>query len=102
MLCRTLIVVVCAACWLSLSVEGTDTTIIGGMTRGMDADALEVVGERVRLKGIDALEREQFCENAGGNLYPCGQIALQALREHIGDDKVMCASVRSATSYDRA
>ena len=34
---------------------------------------LEVISERVRLKGIDAPEKGQLCENASGNLYPCGQ-----------------------------
>ena len=101
MLLRILIVVVCVAGWLP-SVEGADTTIIGGETRVIDGDTLEVKGERVRLQGIDAPEKGQSCENASGELYPCGQVAILALRERIGDRNVSCAIDAQRDRYGRA
>ena len=99
---RVLIVFACMACWLLTSVAGADTTIIGGATRVIEADTLEVIGERVRLKGIDAPEKGQLCENASGNLYPCGQAALRALRGHIGDSKAVCGIDPQPDRYGRA
>ena len=100
---RNLIILTCMACWLLLPSPGNaDTTIIGGATRVIDADALEVKGERVRLKGIDAPEGRQFCERASGTLYPCGQAAIRALREWIGDGKVVCAIDSQRDRYGRA
>ncbi len=61
-----------------------------------------MIGERVRLKGIDAPERNQLCENATGNLYPCGQAATRVLRQHIGDGKVVCAIDPRRDRYGRA
>ena len=61
---RVLIVVVCMACWLLPSIGGANTTVIGGATRVIDADTPEVIGERVRLKGIDAPEKGPLCGNA--------------------------------------
>ena len=79
----------CSACCPCLA--SPDTTIIGGATRVIDADTLDVKGERVRLKGIDAQEGRQFCERASGTLYPCGQAAIRTLRERIGDGRVACS-----------
>ena len=97
-----LIVVVCMTCWLAPLTEGADTTIIGGATRVIDGDTLMVIGERVRLKGIDAPEKGQFCENASGDLYPCGQAATRALREYIGNGKVVCGIDPQRDRYGRA
>ena len=56
---RILIVVVCVACLPLKSVEGADTIMIGGETRVIDKDTLEVKGERVRLRSINTPERDQ-------------------------------------------
>ena len=99
---RPFILCTLMACWLLLPLPGNaDTTIIGGPTRVIDADTLEVKGERVRLKGIDAPETPQMCERASGTLYPCGQAAIRALRERIGDGTVACA-IDSRDRYGRA
>ena len=101
LLSRILIIIVCVAGWL-LAVEGADTTIIGGETRVIDGDTLEVKGERVRLQGIDAPEKGQSCENGSGELYPCGQVAILALRERIGKGNVVCAIDAARDRYGRA
>ena len=89
---RPFILCTLMACWLLLPLLGSaDTTIIGGAARVIDADTLEVKGERVRLQGIDAPETRQMCERASGILYPCGLAATRALHERIGDGNVSCA-----------
>lgn len=103
MLQRFLIICACMACWpLLSSVHAADTTIIGGTTRVIDADTLEVIGERVRLKGIDAPEKRQLCGNEAGDLYLCGQVAIRAMRERIGDGKVVCGIDQQRDRYGRA
>jgi endonuclease YncB( thermonuclease family) len=101
-LLRTLIVVACMASGLLPLVEDADTTIIGGETRVIDGDTLEVKGERVRLQGVDAPEKGQSCESASGKRYPCGQEAIRALRERIGESKVACAIDAQRDRYGRA
>ena len=46
--------------------------ILGSVPRIVDADTLEVAGQKVRLQGIDAPESAQSCRQAGGHRYPCG------------------------------
>ena len=54
---RVLIVFTCMACWLLPSVAGADTTIIGGATRVIDADTLEVrTGRRDRASQEDCCD----------------------------------------------
>ena len=101
-LLRTLIVVACMASGLLPLVEGADTTINGGETRVIDGDTLEAKGERVRLQGIDAPEKGQSCESASGKRYPCGQEAIRALPERIGESKVACAIDAQRDRYGRA
>ena len=101
MLQRFLISFLCVA-FCALVSNGADTTTIGGITRVIDGDTLEVVGERVRLKGIDAPEMGQRCRNASGNLYFCGRAAAVALRERIGDGEVVCEIESQRDRYGRA
>ena len=70
---KRFLIVLCLALWLLLPLLGlADTTFIGGRTRVIDADTLDVKGERVRLESIDAPEARQMCERASGAMYPCG------------------------------
>ncbi|MGP6086645.1 thermonuclease family protein [Antarctobacter jejuensis] len=45
---------------------------IAGPLRVVDGDTLVVGDTRIRLHGIDALERDQMCGGKGGYLWPCG------------------------------
>lgn len=59
--------------------------------RVVDGDSLELGGQRVRLKGIDALELHQTCRDAGGAGIACGQEARAALAALVADGPVRCS-----------
>ena len=71
------------------------------MPRIVDADTLEVAGQKVRLQGIDAPESGQSCRPAGGPRYSCGEQATEALRTRIGPDAVTC-TIEGRDRYMRA
>ena len=75
--------------------------ILGSVPRIVDADTLEVAGQKVRLQGIDAPESGQSCRQAGGQRYPCGDHATQALQTRIGPDAVTC-TIEGRDRYLRA
>ena len=75
--------------------------ILGSVPRIVDADTLEVAGQKVRLQGIDAPESAQSCRQAGDHRYQCGEHATQALRTRIGPDAVTC-TIEGRDRYMRA
>ena len=75
--------------------------IRGSRPRVVDADTLEVAGQRVRLQGIDAPESAQSCRQPTGKSYLCGDRATQALRERIGTGTVTC-KIAGRDRYNRA
>jgi endonuclease YncB( thermonuclease family) len=63
---------------------------LAGQASVIDADTIEIHGERVRLEGIDAPESRQTCTDAAGAEYRCGQVAALALADLIGRAAVTC------------
>lgn len=61
-----------------------------GQASIVDADTIEIHGERIRLEDIDAPESRQTCTDAAGAEYRCGQVAALALAERIGRATVTC------------
>lgn len=60
-----------------------------GVARIGDGDSLELAGERIRLRGIDAPEYSQTCRKAGAD-YPCGRQSRDALRRLIEGRQISC------------
>ena len=70
-----------------------------GRAHIVDGDTLDVDGERVRLFGIDAPERRQFCEDADGRRYACGRAAARALAALTAGRTLTCTPLDRR--YDR-
>jgi endonuclease YncB( thermonuclease family) len=62
-----------------------------GRATVLDGDTLVVRGKVIGLGGVVAPRSTQTCETAGGQKYPCGKIAAEALANRIGDTGVACA-----------
>ncbi|HEY2134514.1 MAG TPA: thermonuclease family protein [Xanthobacteraceae bacterium] len=56
----------------------------------VDGDTIHVAGNRIRLEGIDAPERDQSCNDADGRAWLCGQAATRQLRERIRGQSLTC------------
>jgi endonuclease YncB( thermonuclease family) len=73
---------------------------ISGVASVVDADTLDVHGERIRLVGIDAPESKQQCRDAGGEFYRCGQVAALALDTWLNSNPVTC-KIEDKDRYSR-
>jgi endonuclease YncB( thermonuclease family) len=65
-----------------------------------DADTLTIGGTAYRLDGIDAPEIDQNCIDASG-VYPCGQLALEALEGLVGSRRVHCEDLGQDPKYPK-
>ena len=70
-----------------------------GAARIIDADTVEIAGEKLRLEGIDAPESRQTCKR-DGKRYDCGKEATAALRVKIGKASISCKG-DTRDQYDR-
>jgi endonuclease YncB( thermonuclease family) len=80
--------------------EGGPPPRIAGPVRVIDGDSLEVAGRRVRLIGIDALERSQTCRDRAGATIACGRQAQAALEALLRGGTVAC-EVLGEDRFDR-
>lgn len=85
-LCLTLLLLLCP-----MSAEAETLT---GKPYVTDGDTVKVSGERIRLEGIDAPERNQRCKDASGKSYDCGIVSTAALRNKIGRDSITCEGTK--------
>lgn len=84
--------------WKALGIAGllavlaspVSAETLAGQATVIDADTVEIHGERIRLLGIDAPESLQTCTDAAGAEYRCGQVAALALADKIGRAVVTC------------
>lgn len=56
----------------------------------VDGDTIKISGNSVRLDGIDAPEKRQQCRDSSGEIYNCGVVVTEALKEKIGENSVFC------------
>ncbi|MCC2111114.1 MAG: thermonuclease family protein [Hyphomicrobiales bacterium] len=70
-----------------------DLREVHGKVRVVDGDSLAVLGERVRLEGIDAPELGQTCWNEDRE-YACGSDARHHLADLIKGRAVLCSGAR--------
>ncbi|MGN7870015.1 thermonuclease family protein [Paracoccus sp. 22332] len=75
--------------------------ILSGQVRVIDADSLEVDGRSVRLFGIDAVEKNQTCQDRRGREWPCGRHATEKLAAALDGQTVRCL-VQDTDRYGRA
>ncbi len=63
---------------------------IAGTASVIDADTLEIRGERIRLVGVDAPESGQKCLDVSRKFVRCGTVAANALDKWIDRASVSC------------
>jgi endonuclease YncB( thermonuclease family) len=63
-----------------------------GRAYAVDGDTIRLAGQRVRLVGIDAPEREQSCTDASGEAWACGEVARTAMTKLLAAGTVDCAA----------
>ena len=71
-----------------------------GSASVIDADTLEIRGERIRLVGIDAPESGQKCLDSSRKFVRCGTMAANALDRWINRDPVSC-DIEGTDRYGR-
>lgn len=59
-----------------------------GGARVLDGDTFDLAGERIRLQGVDAFERDQTCAGR-----PCGEASRRALQRLVSGRQVSCRPV---------
>nr|WP_214474384.1 thermonuclease family protein [Mesorhizobium sp. dw_380] len=74
---------------------------MGGRASVIDGDTIEIAGQRIRFNGIDAPESRQYCNDAKGFEYPCGQQAAQALDEFLAASRPLYCSFVDRDRYGR-
>jgi endonuclease YncB( thermonuclease family) len=75
---------------LVIAATPSSAETLAGQATVIDADTVEIHGERIRLLGIDAAESRQVCTDAAGAEYRCGKVAAFALADKIGRAVVTC------------
>jgi endonuclease YncB( thermonuclease family) len=73
---------------------------LAGFGEAVDGDSLLLAGRKVRLKGVDAPELNQSCQNRVGRDYACGVEAKRWLRATLLRGAVRCR-IEGSDRYGR-
>lgn len=71
------------------------------VTKVVDGDSLRSGPLKIRLHGIDAPERKQKCRTAGGEEWPCGTAATNAMKKIIGTTAQLACTLLDVDRYGR-
>jgi endonuclease YncB( thermonuclease family) len=75
---------------LLLASSAANAETFAGRASVIDADTIDIHGQRIRLLDIDAPESRQPCIRPDGAEWRCGQKAALALADWIGTSTVSC------------
>lgn len=90
-ICSVLIAFLLAAPLWALQPE------ITGRPRVIDADTIEVAGQRIRLGGIDAPEMAETCRAPDGRSWRCGRWATQEAERLLNGQTLRCQDLGERT-----
>ena len=79
---------------LLLGCGSAEVKSVTGKAYVTDGDTIRISGERIRLEGIDAPERNQRCRDASGKSYGCGLVSTAALRNKIERSSIKCEGTK--------
>ncbi|WP_244480704.1 thermonuclease family protein [Mesorhizobium sp. Root157] len=83
-----------ALIFLTAKLNEMDTRTAEGRAVIIDGDSIELGGQRIRLRGIDAPEYRQMCSRNGAD-YACGRAAREALARLTLGRTVTCSGWRN-------
>ncbi len=84
----------CLTFFLLFCPISAETETLTGKPYVTDGDTVKISGEKIRLSGIDAPERNQRCKEASGKIYDCGIVSTEALRTKIGNNSIKCEGTK--------
>ncbi len=75
---------------VSVRLDNVSTRQTDGKAVINDGDSITIAGDRIRLRGIDAPELDQSCEQ-NGVAYPCGRRSRESLSQLVANRAVSCS-----------